>query len=145
MNENRWKSEKSFADIISTTFFEILFFKFPIYYRPKNKKKIATIIDAYFLTKKSQKLKKKIGFTGVHLQNCDSKSDFFGEGHFHKSGGGHFAYNISSEWYFKSKLDGIVAKTKTEIRDMQYTAPLKSPSRFSEGIARRWSNKFELK
>ena len=30
----------------------------------------------------------KIGFTGIHLQNCDSKSDFFGEGHFHKSGGG---------------------------------------------------------
>ena len=90
--------------------------------------------------------RKKIGFTGVHLQNCDSKSDFFGEGHFHKSGGGgHFAYNISSEWYFKSKLDGIVAKTKTEIRDMQYTARWKSPSRFSEGIARRWSNKSELK
>ena len=33
----------------------------------------------------------KIGFTGIHLQNCNSKSDFFGEGHFHKSGGGHFA------------------------------------------------------
>ena len=38
------------------------------------------------------KIEKKIGFTGVDLQNCDSKSDFFGEGHFHKSGGGgHFA------------------------------------------------------
>ena len=55
VNENRPKSEKSFADILSTTFFEILCFKFPIYYRPKKKKKkIATIIDAYFLTKKSQ-------------------------------------------------------------------------------------------
>ena len=90
MNENRPKSEKSFADIISTTFFEILCFKFPIYYRPKNIKNFATIIDAYFLTKKSQKLKKKIGYTGLHLQNCYSKSDFFGKGHFHKSGGGAF-------------------------------------------------------
>ena len=70
---------------------------------------------------------------------------FFGRGIFTNLLGGHFAYNISSEWYFKSKLDGIVAKTKTEIRDMQYTARWKSASRFSEGIARRWSNKSELK
>ena len=90
VNENRPKSEKSFADIISTTFLEILCFKFPINYRPKNKKKIETIIDSYFLTKKSQKLKKQIGFTGVHLQNCDSKSDFFGGGIFINLVGGAF-------------------------------------------------------
>ena len=39
----------------------------------------------------------KIGFTGIHLQNCDSKSDFFGEGHFHKSGGGAFCPSVKKK------------------------------------------------
>ena len=39
----------------------------------------------------------KIGFTGIHLQNCDSKSDFFGEGHFHKSCGGAFCPSVKKK------------------------------------------------
>ena len=44
----------------------------------------------------------------------------------------------------KTILDGIVAKTKTQIRDMQHRVRWKSPSRFSEGIVKGRSTKSEF-
>ena len=57
-----------------------------IHYRPKKKNRDYN--RCILFDQEITIIETKIGFTGIHLQNCDSKSDFFGEGHFHKSGGG---------------------------------------------------------
>ena len=82
--------ETSLSPVILTTFFAIFCFKLPIHYRPNKFTIFWFIIDAYFLTKKSQKFnEKKHGFIAVHLQFFKRKYIFFwGGGIFTKFGGG---------------------------------------------------------
>ena len=79
-------------------------FQIPNLLSAKKLKKFCDYYRCLLFDKEITKIENKIGFTGVHLQNCNSKSEFFGEGHFYKSGGGggilpkrQKKYNISSE------------------------------------------------
>ena len=79
------KKETSLSPIILTTFFAMFCFKLPIHYRPNKFTIFRFIIDAYFLTKKSQKLKKKTRIYCCTFANFQKEIHFFlGWGHFHQ-------------------------------------------------------------